>query len=325
MITFSRTRRMAVLLCMATFSFAAVAQDYPSKAVIIIAPSGPGGGFDFVGRVVAERLTRKFGKSFIVENKAGSGTLVGTQAAASATPDGYTLMVGSLSNMAFNSALYKSLPYNPQADFTTLGLVAQYPYLMVARGDLPQNNYKDLLQAIKANPEQMTIATVGTGSGQQVLAAAFMKATNTKLLTVPYKSAQAAYQDLLAGRVDLFIDTLPSIRPHIESKRAKAIFSTSPTRNSSMPNIPTAKEVGLPGLEMGAWFGIFAPSKTPAPIVDSLRKALVGVSQDKEFQVRLETAGIEVMHLSVPASDAFMKSEYDKWTAVIKQAGIVAD
>ena len=312
------------LSTLATGVFAAAA-GYPAKPVTIIAPSGPGGGFDFVGRLMAESLTKQFGSTFVVENRAGSGTLIGTQAAATAAPDGYTLLVGGLSNMVFNAALYKTLPYDPKSDFVPVALVARYPYVLVARGDLPQDNYKDLLEALRANPDKLTIATVGPGSGQQVLAATFAKSTNTRLLPIPYKSAQAAYQDLLAGRVDLFIDTLPSARVHLESKRAKAIFVTSQRRNATLANVPTAGELGLPALEMGSWFGLFAQRTTPAPVVAELRLKLAASMQNADLRKRLEQSGIEVMDFKPADTDAFIRSEYDKWTTVIKQAGITTE
>ena len=303
----------------------AATETYPSKPVTIIAPSGPGGGFDFTGRVMAEALTKQMGATFVVENRAGSGTLIGTQAAAAAAADGYTLLVGGTSNLVFNAALYKTLPYDPKTDFLPIALVARYPYVLVARGDLPQSSYKDLVEALKANPDKSTIATVGPGSGQQVLAATFAKATNTGLLQIPYKSAQAAYQDLLAGRVDLFFDTLTSARVHLESKRAKAIFITSAKRNPTLAGVPTAGEIGLPALEMGAWFGLFAPRATPAPVVTQLRSALNASMQNADLRRKLEQSGIELMSLAPAETDAFIQAEYTKWTTVIKQARITSE
>ena len=325
-----KMRRLLLAATAAAVSLTALsagaAGGYPAKPVIIIAPSGPGGGFDFIGRVMAEGLAKQFpGSSFVVENRAGSGTLIGTQAAATATPDGHTLLVGGLSNLVFNAALYNKLPYDARGDFVPVALVARYPYVLVARGDLPQSTYKELVEALKANPDKLTIATVGPGSGQQLLATVFAKSTDTKLLQIPYKSAQAAYQDLLAGRVDLFIDSLPGARVHVESKRAKAIFVTTQKRNPTLPGTPTAREVGLPALEIGTWFGLFAPKATPAPVVAQLRTALVASMQNAELRKRLEQSGIEMMDLKPAETDVFLKSEYDKWTGVIRQAGITAE
>lgn len=310
---------------LASHGAAHAADAYPSKPVVVIAPSGPGGGYDFVGRLIGQALTTQMKQSFVVENRAGSGTLVGTQAAANAAPDGCTLLIGGLSNMVFNAALYPALPYDAQRDFVPVALVARYPYVLAARGDLPQSTAKDLIAAARAQPGQFTIATVGSGSGQQVLAAAFARAAQVKLLAVPYRSAQAAYQDLLAGRVDLFFDTLPSLRPHLDSRRARALFITSAARNPVVPVVPTAAEAGLPMLEMGSWFGLFAPRKTPVAVVAALRTALASAMNEPQTLARLHGAGIEAMSLDPAQTDAFIRAEFHKWTDVIRQAGITAE
>jgi len=320
---------VASLACMALLCGAAHGQgaaDYPNRPVSIVAPSQPGGGFDLMGRAMAEGLGRQFpGKSFVVENRTGSGTLLGTQFVAQSAPDGHTLLVGGLSNLVFNAALYKSPQYDPRHDFTTIGLVATYPYVLIARAGLPANSYAELLALIKAKPDELSIATGGPGSGQHILAAAFIKATGGKLTLIPYRGAQAAYQDLLGGRIDLFIDVLPTIRPHLDSKRVKALAVTSSKRLAALPEVPTVKELGLPALEAGSWFGLVAPGKTPAPIVERLRKALATAMAEPELKSRLEKSGVDVLSLSVPAADAFIKSEYDKWTGFIRQAGITIE
>jgi tripartite-type tricarboxylate transporter receptor subunit TctC len=301
------------------------ADPYPVRAVTIIAPSGAGGGFDFVGRVLGQALTEQTKGSFIVENRTGAGTVVGTKMAAGATADGYTLLVGGLSNMVFNSALYASLPYDAQADFTPIAVVARYPYMLAAHSELKQDSVQAIVAEAKAKPGQVTIGTAGAGTGQHILAAYFAKATSIKPLLVPYKGAQAVYIDLLSGRVDLFFDTLPSVKPHLDSHKAKALFITSPARNPAVPEVPTAREVGLPQLEMGSWFGLFAPRKTPPAIVAQLRAAIEVAMKDPAFRARMEGAGIELMAMNPTQTDAFMKAEFSKWTGIIKQAGITAE
>jgi tripartite-type tricarboxylate transporter receptor subunit TctC len=319
-----------LLLAIATFCLtnAGLAQTpdkYPSRPVTVIAPSGPGGGFDFVGRLLAQALTEQTKGSFVVENRTGSGTVVGTRAATSAAPDGHTLLVGGLSNMVFNAALYKSLPYDPQTDLEAVSLVARYPYVLIGRGDLKQNTLAELVAEARAKPDMLTIGTAGNGTGQHVLAAALAKATNIQVLLVPYKSAQAAHADLLGGRIDLFIDTLPSVRPHLDAKRAKAYFITSAVRNPVLADVPTAKEVGVPGLEMGSWFGLFAPAKTPKAVMATLRKGVDTAMAEPAMRTRLDAAGIEVMSMTPAQTDAFVKAEFTKWTGVIRQAGITLD
>ncbi len=312
-------------LCLCISHTTNASDKYPTRPVTIIAPSGPGGGFDYVGRMMGVALADQTKGNFIVENRTGSGTVIGTKAAAVAQPDGYTLLVGGLSNIVFNAALYKTLSYDAQADFTPISLVARYPYMLVARAGLKQETLAEVLAEARSKPDTLTIATAGNGTGQHVLAAALAKATNAKLLFIPYKSAQAVYIDLLAGRIDLFIDTLPSVKPHLDSRRAKAFFITSSTRNAAVPSVPTAKEAGVPTLEMGSWFGLFAPARTPPAIVVELRAGLNAAMADPALRSRLESAGIEVMSMSPAQTDAFVKSEFSKWTDVIRQANITLD
>lgn len=312
-------------LCLSVVGIAQTTGEYPSRPVTVIAPSGPGGGFDFVGRLLAKALAEQTEGSFVVENRTGSGTLVGTRAAASAAPDGYTLLVGGLSNIVFNAALYKSLPYDPRADLEAVSVVARYPYVLIGRADLKQNTFAELLAEARAKPDVLTIGTAGNGTGQHVLAAALTKATNIKVLLVPYKSAQAAHADLLGGRIDLFIDTLPSVRPHLEAKRAKAYFITSAARNATLPHVPTSKEVCVLGLEMGSWFGLFAPAKTPRAVMATLRKGIDTAMAEPTMRMRLDAAGIEVMSMTPVQTDAFVNAEFTKWTDVIRQTGITLD
>jgi tripartite-type tricarboxylate transporter receptor subunit TctC len=203
------------------------AQAFPNKAIKVVVPQPPGGGFDFVGRLMADRLAKQVGQAVVVENRPGSGTLVGTDAVAKAAPDGYTLLVGSVSNMAINPGLYRNLPYDSLRDFEPVGLAVAYSYTLVARKDLPFNNLRDLLAYAKANPKKLSFASGGTGSGQHVLAAALFNLTGVDIVHVPYRGAQAAYQDLLGGRVDLFFDLSPTARPQV-APRVSAVLHTHP-------------------------------------------------------------------------------------------------
>src|ERR1700709_1767350 len=202
--------RIAAAFAVLAFSVAiAEAQTaYPSRPVKIIVPIAPGGSYDLVGRLVADVLSKRMGQAYVVENKPGAGTVVGTQAAAQSEADGYTLLVGGLSNMAFNSALYSKLGYDPLKDFVPVAVVYKFGYVMVGRKDLPQAGLADIVAAAKANPGSISVATAGVGTGQQLTAAAFMKTAGIKLLEVPYKGSPPAFTDLLAGGVGLFFRSL---------------------------------------------------------------------------------------------------------------------
>jgi tripartite-type tricarboxylate transporter receptor subunit TctC len=304
----------------------AVAQaqtTYPDHPVKIIVPIGPGGSYDLVGRHLADVLSKRTGQAFFVENKPGAGTVVGTQAAAQSEPDGCTLLVGGLSNMAFNSALYSKLGYDPLKDFVPVALVYRFGYVMVGRRDMPQTKLADIVAAAKANPGSITVATAGVGTGQQLVAAAFMKAAGVKLLEVPYKGSPPAFTDLLAGRIDLFFDSIAAGLPYVQSGQARGIAVLSSKRSPLAPDVPTMSEAGVPGLDVDSWLGIFVPAKTPQDVIAKLRTDIRASLPD--LKERFEKSGGEVWDLPNDRLDAFVASEYENWTKLIREAGIKLD
>jgi tripartite-type tricarboxylate transporter receptor subunit TctC len=296
---------------------------YPDRPVKIIVPIAPGGSYDLVGRILADALSKRMGQAFFVENKPGAGTVAGTQAAAQSAPDGYTLMVGGLSNMAFNSALYSKLGYDPLRDFVPVALVYRFGYVMVGRKDLPQLKLQDIVAAAKAKPGSITVATAGVGTGQQLVAAAFMKAADIKLLEVPYKGSPPAFTDLLGGRVDLFFDSMAAGMPYVQSGQARGIAVLSPRRSPLAPDVPTMSEAGVPGLDVDSWLGIFAPAKTPPEVIARLRRDIRASLPD--LKDRFEKSGGEVWDMPDDRLDGFVASEYENWTKLIREAGIKLD
>jgi tripartite-type tricarboxylate transporter receptor subunit TctC len=296
---------------------------YPDRQVKIIVPIGPGGSYDLVGRYLADVLSRRTGQAFFVENKPGAGTVVGTQAAAQSEPDGYTLLVGGLSNMAFNPALYSKLGYDPLRDFVPVALVYKFGYVMVARKELPQSSLQDVVAAAKANPGSITVATAGVGTGQQLVAAAFMKAAGVKLLEVPYKGSPPAFTDLLAGRIDLFFDSIAAGLPYLQSGQARGIAVLSSKRSPQLPDVPTLSEVGVSGLDVDSWLGIFAPAKTPPEVIARLRRELRASLPD--LKERFEKSGGEVLEMPDDRVDAFVAAEHATWGKLIRDAGIRLD
>ncbi len=296
---------------------------YPDRTVRIIVPIGPGGSYDLVGRLVADVLAKRTGQSFVVENKPGAGTVVGTQAAATSDPDGYTLVVGGLSNMAFNSALYSKLAYDPQKDFVPVALIYKFGYVMVGRKDLPQAGLADIIAAAKASPGSITVATAGVGTGQHLVAAAFMKASGVKLQEVPYKGSPPAFTDLLAGRIDLFFDSAAAGLPYVKSGQARGIAVLASKRSALAPDVPTMSEAGVPGLDVDSWLGIFAPAKTPPAVIARLRADIRASLPD--LKERFEKSGGEVWDLPDDKVDGFVASEYESWTKLIREAGIKLD
>jgi tripartite-type tricarboxylate transporter receptor subunit TctC len=298
---------------------------YPNKPVHVIVPQPPGGGFDFVGRLLADRMGKAMGQNFVVENRPGSGTLIGTDAAAKSAPDGYTLLVGSVSNLALNPGLYRNLPYDSLKDFEPLGLAAAYSYTLIGRKDLPMNTLADVVAYARANPGKLTYASAGNGSGQHVLAAVLWNLAGVNVTHVPYRGAQAAYQDLIGGRVDLFFDLAPTARGQVDAGTVKALAVSGAARNPMHPSVPTIKESGVANLDLESWFGLFAPAKTPPDVTERLRAELARVIADPEVMEAFRKAGGRPLGLTAGEARSLVQRDVQRWTALIQEAGIKAE
>jgi tripartite-type tricarboxylate transporter receptor subunit TctC len=316
-----------IAAALAPFAFGvATAQaqtNYPNRAVKIIVPLTPGGSYDLIGRHLADVLSKRMGQAFFVENKSGAGTVVGTQAAAQSEPDGYTLLIGGLSNMAFNSALYSKLSYDPLKDFVPVAVVYKFGYVMVGRKDLPQATLQDIIAAAKAKPDMISVANAGVGTGQHLVAAAFMKAVGVKMLEVPYKGSSPAFTDLLAGRIDLFFDSIGAALPYVQSGQARGIALLSSKRSPLAPDLPTMSEAGVPGLDVDSWLGVFVPAKTPPEVIARLRRDIRASLPD--LKERFEKTGGEPWDVPDDKLNSFVASEYETWTKLIREAGIKLD
>ncbi|MDZ4075078.1 MAG: tripartite tricarboxylate transporter substrate binding protein [Hylemonella sp.] len=298
---------------------------YPNRALRVIVPQPPGGGFDFVARALGERLSKQIGQSVVVENKPGSGTLVGTDAAAKADPDGYTLLMGSVSNIALNMGLYDKLSYDSLRDFEPVGLAVSYSYTLMARKDLPFNTLQDVVAYAKANPGKLNYASAGNGSGQHVLAAALWHLAGVNVTHVPYRGAQAAYQDLLGGRVDLFFDLSSTARGQVQAGTVKALALSGAERNPMHPEVPTILESGVAPLDLESWFGYFVPSKTPAAVQERLRSELAKVIAQPELQETFRKAGGKPLALNTEQTRALVRRDVERWAKLVRDIGIKAD
>jgi tripartite-type tricarboxylate transporter receptor subunit TctC len=312
-----------VLAAASLLALGSASAEYPLRPVRIIVPNEAGGVYDLVGRLLAGELSKRLGQSVFVENRPGGGSVTGTLAAATATPDGHTLLMGGLSNIAFNPGLYEKLPYDPTRDFVPVGLAYTFPYVMVARGGLPQSSVAQIIEAARQTPDRFSIGSPGRGSAPQVLGAAMMKNAGVRFVEIPYKGTQAQYADLLAGRIDLMFSSESAALPHIATGKIKGIAIAGPRRSSRAPDIPTMAESGMPVLEMEAWLGLFAPAATPPDIVerlrDELRESIPALTE------RFAASGGEPMQLTGAETDAFVRRELERWMTVIREAGIRAD
>jgi tripartite-type tricarboxylate transporter receptor subunit TctC len=317
---------IAASLSLAMGASQVVAQPaFPSHPVKVVVPQPPGGGFDFVARLLADRMGKQTGQAFVVENKPGSGTLVGTDFVAKAAPDGYTLLTGSVSNLALNPGLYRNLPYDSLRDFEPVGVAVSYGYTLMGRKDLPLNSLKEVVAYAKANPRKLTYASAGAGSGQHVLAAALWHLAGVELVHVPYRGAQAAYQDLIGGRVDLFFDLAPTARVQIDGGTVKALAVSGSARNPMHPDLPTILESGVAQLDLESWFGLFAPAKTPPDVLEKLRADLARVIAMPDVAEAFRKAGGKPLALTGAETRALVQRDVQRWTRLIRDADIRAE
>jgi tripartite-type tricarboxylate transporter receptor subunit TctC len=299
--------------------------NFPDKPLHIIVPQPPGGGFDYVGRVLADKMAPLMKESIIVENRPGVGTVVGTDYVAKLPPDGYTAVVGSISNMVMNPWLYKTLPYDPIKDFVPVGLAISYSYTLIGRKGLPFSDLKGLIQYAKDNPGKLTYASGGNGTGQHVLAAALWNKAGVDAVHVPYKGAQAAYTDIIGGRVDVFFDLSPTAKPHIDAGSVIAYATSGATRNPNLPAVPTILETGVSNVQLESWFGLFVPAKTPPEILAKWQEAMQKVANMPEVKERFEKAGGKPISPTPAEVRTMVQSDYNRWKQLISNANIKAD
>ena len=311
---------LALLLAGATFALPLRAQTYPTKPIRVIVPSLPGGGFDATGRLLSEKMGPLLGTQMVVENRAIAGTVGGTEAVAKAPADGYTVLIGGLSNIALNPGLHAQLAYDSY-DFRPIGLAVSYSYTLIGRKDLGPGTLKELIDYGRANPGKLTFGGAA-GTGQHVAAVTLFSQTKVDALSIFYKGASAVYQDLLGGRVDLYFDNTQTARPHIEKGAVKAFATSSPVRHSFLPNVPTVTETGVAKLEMETWFGPFVRKETVQPIVTRLRSEFEKAMAMPDVVSRFETGSGRVLNLSQAETESYVKSEIARWTKIIRDAGI---
>ncbi|HET7671323.1 MAG TPA: tripartite tricarboxylate transporter substrate binding protein [Burkholderiales bacterium] len=317
--------RRVFLAAAIVFSLPLAAQTFPSKPLRVIVPQPPGGGFDTVARTLAEPLGAQLGQPVVVENRPGGGTIVGTEAVAKAEPDGHTILLGASANLVFSAGLYRTLPYDTRTDFKPLGLAGAFAYTLVARNDLPQGSFREIVEHARANPGKLTYASAGNGTGQHIAAALLFQLVGATVTHVPYKGAQAAYQDLIPGRVDVFFDASPTARGHIENGRVRAIAVSPGARLSYHPQVPTVKETGVADFEWDTWAGYFVRSNTPAPVLARLREAFARVAASPELQAQLEKRGVRPINVSGAEAEQVLARDLERWVPLIRKAGISVD
>ncbi|MDB5748872.1 MAG: tctC4 [Massilia sp.] len=308
-------------------SATALAQSYPTKTITMIVPFAAGGPTDTVARLVAQSMGTKLKQQIIIENVGGAGGTIGAARVAKAAPDGYTLFLHHIGH-ATAPSLYRKLTYNAKDGFEPIGLVTDVPMTIVARGNFPAKDIKELLAYVKANKDKVTYANAGVGSASHLCGMLFMTAIGTDLTTVPYKGTGPAMNDLLGGQVDFMCDQTTNTTSQIRSGKIKAYAVTTKKRIASMPNLPTLAESGLPGFEVAVWHGMYAPKGTPKAVVDTLASALQAALKDPTVKKRFADLGTEPVaeNRATPAAlKAHVDAEIARWAPIIQKAGVYAD
>ena len=326
MLTATRALRVAAVLaaaCVATTGTAVHAQqNYPAKPIRFIVPFAPGGGGDIIVRAVAQKLTQRLDVSVVVDNRTGAGGNVGTEIAAHALPDGYTLLMANVAPMAINVSVYKPLPYDPMRDFSPVTLMASFPNVLVVHPAAPAHSIAELIALARVKPGELTYASAGNGSTTHLAAEFFRAQAGLKLIHVPYKGGGPALTDLLAGQVTMYFGSMPASLPHIRAGRLRGLGVTSLQRSRAAPDIPTVADSGFPGFEAVTWIGAVAPAGTPRAIVGRLNQEIAAVVHEPDVAQRLEAQGAEPVSDTPEAFADYIRSEIRKWAGVVRDAGI---
>ena len=300
----------------------AQAQDYPSHTVTIVNPFAPGGGTDLLARMVAQKLEQRLGKSVVIENKTGAGSIIAAVAVQKSAPDGHTLLMAPSPTMAVNVSLYKNLPYDPLNDFIPLALLAQTPFVLIVNPDLPVKSVADLVAYAKANPGKLTFASVGPGVPHHLFMEVFKSMTGVQMGHAPYRGSLPALNDVVGGHIQLMFCDLGPAAGAIAAGKVRPLGISSTFRVAEYPNIPPLSEAGVPGFDAVSWQMIVAPAKTPRPIVDRLHSELVSILATQDAKDQITKSGfLPIDNPSVEGLQAFVKSETERWGKVVRAAG----
>lgn len=308
---------LAITLLIAAFTQLASAQAFPSKPVKIIVPFPPGGGTDILARPIAQKLSEKWGQPVIIDNRGGAGGNIGTKAAAEADADGYTLIFGVLGTHAVNQSLYANAGFDSTKDFAAITMVANTPNILVVHPSVPVHSVKELIDYAKKNPGKLNYATPGSGTPSHLATEIFKSMAGVDLMHVPYKGSGPALAGMLGGQTQVWIANAPVVLPYIKAGKLRALATTSARRPAIASDIPTLNEAGLRGYEADTWYGIFAPAKTPKPILDKLHADIVEVLRSPEVRETFASLGAEVVANSSDEFTQKLRADVAKWKKVI--------
>jgi tripartite-type tricarboxylate transporter receptor subunit TctC len=322
---FKFSRLLLVLSACALFAaMPAALALYPEHIIKIVVPFAPGGGTDVIARTLAQEMAKDLGQSVIIENKPGAGTIIGTQAVATSEPDGYTLLMGTFAN-AVNPSLYAKLAYDQHRDLAAVALVARSFNIVVVNPKSEIKSIADLIAAAKAEPDKLSYGTFGTGTSAHLAGELFKHMAKVNLTTVPYKGAAPAITDLIGGQIQVMFTTVASAASLIEAGQLRALAVTSAERSPAFPDLPTVAEAGVPDYDAEAWYGLFAPAKTPPDIIARLNRSAASAVQSEAFRRLVKNEGLVMVAQPPEELDRYLRGEEARWRKVIEDAGIKAE
>ena len=298
---------------------------FPDRPVTIVVPFPPGGGTDAGARLIAQKLSTKWGQSVIIDNKAGASGMVGSEFVSRAKPDGYTLLIGNIGTFSINPSLYKKMPYDPDKAFVPVIMVAELPYFLLVNPSMKVSNVKEFIAFAKANPGAVTFASSGSGSGPHLAGVMFEKATGLDMMHVPYKGGGPAAADVMAGHVNMYFSTVLESIGSVKSGKLKALGASSLVRSPAMPELPTIAESGVPGFDATSWIGIAAPAGTSPALVDKIAVDIKAIISEQDTNQTLILQGATPMPLTPTAFKARIESDRQRYAKIIKDGNVQVD
>ena len=319
-----RTCMLSALATMTLLPGLALAQDYPVKPVRIIVPFAPGGSADVFGRFIAQRLQESMGQSFVVDNRPGGGSVIGTDAAAKAAPDGYTLLLMSNTHTV-NESLITTKPFVLLRDFVPVAPINASDLVLVTKADLPVKTLADLVKMAKAKPGALSYASSGPGTPYHMAGELFKAMADIRVVHIPYRGSAGARTDVLGGQLEMMFDAIPTMNEHVKSGKVRALATTGKSRSVVMPDVPTMSEAGVPGYEATLWLGVMAPKGTPRAVVDKLNAEIGKITGNPDVRRTWAAQGTAALTMGVDEFSRYVQDDITKWARVVKISGATAD
>jgi tripartite-type tricarboxylate transporter receptor subunit TctC len=314
-----------VLVLFAQQTWAQNLSAYPTKPIKLVVPFPPGGVADIIARPLAESLSNYLGQSVVVDNKGGATGTIGASFVANSPADGYTLLLGTANEITMSPTLFKTLPYDPNTAFTPITPVGDFPNVLVVGPSVTSKNFIEFVELIRSKPGRITFASSGTGSTNHLTAVLFANQAKLDIVNVPYRGGGPALADLLGGQVDALFATLPSAMAQIKAGKLRALAVTGNVRSGVLPDVPTIKELGIAGVTVTTWNGVLAPAKLPPKIAKQLHDAIINVVDEPAFKEKMLAVGVEPSTSSAADFSARIKTEYEKWSTLIKRSGMTIE